>query len=163
MPHPAYHSRLQSTVLFIVPLESEQTWSGQRQGQLTCQLKGTLASQFAVTTELCNHSEGVNLMYTASLERNLSNVVLQHAMNWSCSMWLQARDLYAGSFPSTAGKDEEIEGWPLRLLLQGIRPRFGGQPISARGHLRMRRKVGRRGLREVKRSMTEGEQRGKIE
>lgn len=36
MPHPASHCRLQSTVLFIVPLLCDRAWSGHRQGQLAC-------------------------------------------------------------------------------------------------------------------------------
>lgn len=46
-------------------------------------------------------SEGVNLIYTVSLEGNLSNVVLR------------AEVLGTGLLPSTAGKAHGIEGWQL--------------------------------------------------
>lgn len=35
-PHPASHCRLQSAVLFIVPLLCDRAWFGHRQGQLAC-------------------------------------------------------------------------------------------------------------------------------
>ena len=77
-------------------------------------------------------------MYTVSLEGNVSNVVLQHAMNQSHRAWLRAAwDLSTGYSPSTARQDEEVEGWLFGLLLhenQGIRSGFGRQPNSARGN-----------------------------
>lgn len=78
-PHPASDCRLQSAVLFIVPLQCDRAWSGHKRGKLVWWLKGTWASWFAVITMFSILSQALNLMYMTSLEGNISNVVkLKH-------------------------------------------------------------------------------------